>query len=174
MIILFGLAGSGKSTQGQLLAKKHQMTWLSVGQVLRNDGRFSDILKRGDLVNDDQVIELMNDHILKELQKGCEIILDGFPRDAYQAKWFAEHLADQTTGAVFLDVPKEELYRRMKERGRADDTKEVIERRFKIVEDNIREILNILQQKNVKISQISGVGSIEEVTSRLETVFNLH
>lgn len=173
MNILFGLAGSGKSTQGQILAEKHGMVWLSVGQVLREDGRFDAILKRGELVNDDQVIELMNERILKELEEGREVILDGFPRDKYQAEWFGEHLAEKTGGAVLLDVPKEELYKRMEERGRADDTREVIERRFKIVEENIQGILEILQRKGVKIEKVSGVGTIPEVTERLEKAFDL-
>ena len=47
MIILFGLAGSGKTTQGKILAERHGMEWLSVGEVLRNTGRFDEILKRG-------------------------------------------------------------------------------------------------------------------------------
>ena len=63
MIILFGLAGSGKSTQGQILAKKRGMEWLSVGQVLRNTGEFDSTLKAGKLVDDDKVIELMNEEI---------------------------------------------------------------------------------------------------------------
>ena len=149
------------------------MTWLSVGQVLREDGRFEAILKQGELVNDDQVIELMDERILRELSAGREVILDGFPRDEYQAKWFAAHLAEKTSEAVFLDVPKEELFKRMEERGRADDTREVIERRFKIVEENIQGILRVLGKRGVKIEKVSGVGTVPEVTERLEKAFDL-
>ncbi|MBR3257023.1 nucleoside monophosphate kinase [Candidatus Saccharibacteria bacterium] len=168
MIILFGLAGSGKSTQGQILAKKRGMEWLSVGQVLRNTGEFDSTLKAGKLVDDDKVIELMNEEIRRIRGEGREIILDGFPRDEYQAEWVAKNVANDISRAVFIEVPKEELWRRIEERGRADDTKEAIERRFKIVEENIEKILEILRGAGVEIRRISGVGEIPEITARLE------
>lgn len=171
MIILFGLAGSGKSTQGGILAEKYQMSWLSVGQVLREDGRFDAILKAGELVNDDQVIELMSEKIKGEQAKGKDVILDGFPRDEYQAKWFGENLAKETEMAVLIEVPKDELIKRMEERGRADDTREAIERRFLVVEKNIEGILGILRERGVETKKVNGVGAVEEVTKRLEEAF---
>ena len=69
---------------------------------------------------------------------------------------------------MYLEVPKEELYKRLELRGRVDDTKEAIERRFEIVEQNICSILDLLKQKGIKVIQLSGVGGISEVTERLE------
>ena len=94
--------------------------------------------------------------------------MDGFPRDEYQAEWVAKNVANDISRAVFIEVPKEELWRRIEERGRADDTKEAIERRFKIVEENIEKILEILRGAGVEIRRISGVGEIPEITARLE------
>ena len=168
MVILFGLAGSGKSTQGQILAKKRGMTWLSVGQVLRDTGEFDEILKAGKLVDDDMVIKLMNREIRKIRDQGGDVILDGFPRDEYQAKWVAKNLSNEISRAVFIEVPKEELWARIEARGRADDTREAIERRFGIVEQNIYAILEILENSGVEIRQVSGTGTIEEVTERLD------
>lgn len=168
MIILFGLAGSGKSTQGQILANKHGLTWLSVGQVLRDTGKFDQILASGELVDDDTTIKLMHEKIQSVRASGQDIILDGFPRDLYQAKWVATHLASDISAAVVLDVPKDELLVRIMTRGREDDTRDAIEKRFQIVERNLSAILRTLKKKNIPIKTISGLGSITTVTNRLE------
>ena len=106
---------------------------------------------------------------IRELRKqGQDIILDGFPRDLYQAKWVAAHLASDISQAIVLDVPKDELLVRIMARGRTDDTREAIERRFDIVEKNLRSILKELSAHGVKTTQLSGLGSINTVTKRLE------
>lgn len=168
MIILFGLAGSGKSTQGQILAKKHGLVWLSVGQVLRDTGKFDKILEKGELVPDEKVVKIMHEKIQAIRNSGQDIILDGFPRDLWQAKWVATHLASDISQAVILDVPKDELLVRIMARGREDDTREAVEKRFDIVEKNLKDIIRELEKKKIKISKVSGLGTIETVTKRLE------
>ncbi len=168
MIILFGLAGSGKSTQGQILAKKYGLVWLSVGQVLRDTGKFDKILEKGELVPDEKTVEIMHEKIKEIRESGKDIILDGFPRDIWQAKWAAGHLADDINQVAILDVPKDELIVRIMARGREDDTREAIEKRFEIVEKNLKGILKELSKKKIKIKTVSGLGTIEQVTKRLE------
>ncbi|MBR3232897.1 nucleoside monophosphate kinase [Candidatus Saccharibacteria bacterium] len=168
MIILFGLAGSGKSTQGQILAKKHKLEWLSVGQVLRDTGKFDKILEKGELVPDEKVVRIMHEKIKEIRQTGKDIILDGFPRDIWQAKWVAEHLSGDIETAAVLDVPKDELLVRIMARGREDDTREAVEKRFDIVEKNLSGILKELRKKKIEIKKVSGLGSIDTVTKRLE------
>ena len=168
MIILFGPAGSGKTTQGRLLAEKYGWKWLSVGQVLRETGMFGDILKTGELVDNNEVIRLMNHEIDKADAEGMNVILDGYPRDIEQAKWMeANNFFKKVELAIIIDVPKEELWRRIEERGRSDDTKEAIERRFEIFEQNIYSILPIFESENVKVLKVDGVGEFEEVTRRI-------
>ena len=168
MIILFGPAGSGKSTQGRLLADKFGWMWLSVGQVLRDSGRFAQTLKEGKLVNDDQVIELMNYEIGKADAEGENVILDGYPRDEYQAKWMKENgKMKDVEMVIVLKVPVEELWNSIEKRGRNDDTREVVMRRFGVYEQNIEGILRLFDEEGVKIVEVDGVGSFDEVTDEL-------
>ena len=171
MIVLFGLAGSGKSTQGRILAEQRGWKWLSVGEVLRNTGEFDEILKAGELVDDMKVVELMDSEIRKAKEDGFEVVLDGYPRDIIQAEWLAAHnkLSDFEK-AIYLEVPKEVLLERIEGRGRADDTDEVIKKRFQIVEQNICSILSLLEQNGVEIIKMDGTGAIEEVSKRIEGV----
>ncbi len=137
MIILFGLAGSGKGTQGKALSEVFGWRWLSVGQVIRDTGEYTDVINRGELIGDDDVMRLMREKIEKVESEGFDVILDGYPRDEYQAKWMMENMADKIDGAILLEVPKEELYERLALRGRDDDkSRESIERRFEISEKN--------------------------------------
>ena len=100
--------------------------------------------------------------------EGFDVILDGYPRSKFQAEWMMDHMPEKIDGAIILEVPKEELYDRLALRGRDDDKeKESIDRRFEIFEQNISEILPMLEARNIPIERVDGVGSIEEVTSRL-------
>lgn len=167
MIILFGPAGSGKSTQGKLLAKRFGWKWLSVGQVIRDTGIYDEITKQGKLVDDDIVIELMRKEMERADEEGMNVILDGYPRDVRQAKWMAKNIAEQIDGAIIFEVPEKELLARIEVRGRNDDTPEVVRERFKIFWDNIDEILPILRGVGVRVVKMDGVGSFDEVTLRL-------
>ena len=168
MIVLFGPAGSGKTTQGRLLAERYGWKWLSVGQVLRDSGKFAKTLKEGGLVDDNEVIKLMNREIEKADAEGMEVILDGYPRDIIQARWMVENnFFDKVKMAIVLDVPKEELWKRIESRGREDDEKEVVERRFNVFEQNICSILPLMERAGVIVRKIDGVGDFEEITERL-------
>ena len=171
MIILFGLAGSGKGTQGKALAELFGWRTFSVGQVIRDTGEYTDTVNAGKLIPDDDVIRLMNKQIEKAEAEGYDVILDGYPRDEYQAKWMMENMAEKIDGAVILEVPKEELYERRALRGRDDDlNREAIDRRFEVFEQNIYSILPLLEAKNIPYERVDGVGPIEVVTDRLINV----
>ena len=173
MIILFGPAGSGKSLQGQILAEKYGWRWLSVGQLLRDqaDADIDEKLKGGELFDDEFVTGLMHDAMERAEIDNENVVLDGYPRDAWQAQWIIDNGdIEKISGAIVLDVPAEELWKRIEGRGRSDDTEIVVKRRWEIFEQNIYSILPLLEAQNVEITTIDGVGEISEVTARIETV----
>lgn len=168
MIILFGLAGTGKGTQAKALSEFFGWRTFSVGQVIRDTGKYADLTNNGNLIPDDDVIRLMTEQIEKATAEGFNVILDGYPRTEYQAKWLMEHMREDIEGAIILEVPKEELYERLELRGREDDkSKEAIDRRWDIFEQNIYPILEQLKQHNIPVKNVDGVGAVEDVTNRL-------
>ncbi len=171
MIILFGLAGSGKGTQGKALSEIFGWRWMSVGEVIRQTGKYKELTDRGGLVPDEEVIKLMGAQIDRAEDEGFEVILDGYPRDLTQAKYIVEHYQGKIDGAIILEVPKEELLARLALRGRDDDKEiESIERRFGIFEQNITPIVALFEQAGIKVKKVDGTGKIEEVTERLVAV----
>ena len=175
MIILFGMAGSGKSTQGQILAEKHNFEWLSVGQLLRDqkDPELDAIMKTGELVPDEYVVKMMHEAGEKVLAKGKNAILDGYPRDEWQANWIVESGdVKNIDGVIIFEIPKDELWARLQERGREDDTREAIEKRWNLFEKTIHVMTKILADAGVKAEEINGVGTVEEVADRIEKVLD--
>lgn len=171
MIILFGLAGSGKGTQGKAISELFGWRWLSVGEAIRQNGGYEEIINKGGLIPDEDVIQLMDKQIQKAEDEGFDVVLDGYPRDKAQAEYVVQTIASKIDGAIILEVPKDELYQRLALRGRDDDKeKDAINRRFEIFEQNIGSILPLLEAQNIPIERVDGVGKIEEVTARLVAV----
>lgn len=171
MITLFGLAGSGKGTQGKALSEIFGWRWLSVGEAIRETGAYKELIDNGRLIPDEDVIRIMNKQIAKCEDEGFDVVLDGYPRSEIQAKYIVENMADKIDGAIILEVPREELLERLALRGRDDDKeRESIERRFEIFEKNIRPILALFESAGIPVERVDGVGKIEEVTARLVKV----
>lgn len=171
MIILFGLPGSGKGTQGKILSEIFGWRWLSAGQIIRETGEYSATIDRGEFIPDEDAIKLINKQIDKAEAEGFDVILDGFPRTGFQTNWLLENKHEKIDGVLILDVPEEELFERLALRGRADDgTRQTIKHRFDIYEQNISSILPLLEAKNIPIKHVDGFGTVEEVSARLVEV----
>lgn len=173
MIIFFGPAGAGKSVQGQILSARHGWRWLSAGQLLR-DSRDHDLIhtmQSGALVEEHKVNDIINKALMsaKDIE---HVILDGYPRQLTQAEWLLSsqpHHERDVQIVVVLEVPKDELHRRLKVRGRADDTPEVIEERLHLYRQEVYPILNFFTDKKVYISHIDGTGTVGQVHDRIES-----
>ena len=172
MIILFGLAGSGKGTQGKALSEIFGWRWLSAGQLIRNSGKYNEIIDKGEMIPDADIIKMFERELKTTDEEGYDVILDGFPRNAAQTEWLLAQKNHPVDGAIILDVPESELLNRLYMRagldGRVDDQeKSTIKRRFEVFEQNIYSILPLLEAKNVPVVHADGVGDPGEVTDRL-------
>lgn len=172
MIVFFGPAGAGKSVQGQILAARHGWRWLSSGQLLRDsrDVEIMEQMRTGGLVSAAQTHQVISD-ALERAQSMERVILDGFPRTLEQAKWLQEQKSLHNRAiqlAVVLEVPRAELEKRLKVRGRIDDTTEVIEERLRIYRKEIYPILSFLTDEGVRITHIDGTGSVGQIHDRIE------
>ena len=172
MIILFGLAGSGKGTQSKALSEIFGWRTMSVGQAIRDTGKYDGIINYGKMIPDEDVIKLMQEKIEINEAEGYDMILDGFPRNAAQTKWLLKEMPGKIQGAIILEVPKEELYKRLELRGRDDDKeKSSIDQRWELFEQNIYSMLPLLEAKKIPVIRVDGVGTEGEVTDRLVDVF---
>ncbi len=165
-ILFLGVPGSGKSTQGQIIAKEYGYDWVSTGELLRasDDPEIIEILKTAKLVDDSIVIELALENIMGK----DKVILDGFPRILSQAK--ALVAADETPDmAVEIMVPLDELLGRMKLRGRDQDSEGIVYERVRMYEENRDQILDYLTEHGMILKRIDGVGTVEEITERIKT-----
>jgi adenylate kinase len=122
-LILIGAQGSGKGTQAQRLVELHHLKACASGELLRKAiaqgtplGRAAQpYLDRGDLVPDDLIIGLVLD-CMDHRGDAAGIILDGFPRNVAQARALDDRLNErrqQINAAIYLEVPRDELVRRL-------------------------------------------------------------
>lgn len=167
MILMMGVAGSGKSVQGRRVADELGYPWLSTGEFLRMmiSGERRKQMIAGRLLDDSEIIELA-DSIFHMVDVKAECILDGFPRTMPQAEWlFAQHKAGllRITAVVHLQASEQEVARRLLARGRADDTQEAISERFKEYNEVTLPIIYDMERKGIKIYNINGERSPEEV-----------
>lgn len=171
MIVIFGAPGAGKSLQGQMLAARYGWRWLSAGQLLR-DTKDPEILRQmstGALIDNDFTNSLVSQAINKS--KDIEhVILDAFPRQLEQAKWLVDnqpHHGKSISLVMVIEVPHEELSRRLRLRGRPDDAPQAARERLKIYQDRVSSILEYFKQNKVPVVHLSGLGTVGEVHDRI-------
>jgi len=185
-IVLFGPPGAGKGTQATLLKEKYNLIHISTGDVFRynikNETELGLLAKKfmddGNLVPDKVTIDMLKAEVNKNADANG-FIFDGFPRTESQAAAldvFLQEKGEQINGMVALEVSEDLLVGRLLERGktsgRTDDTDEgKIRNRFN--EYNTKTaILKDFYQAQGNYYGVNGVGSIDDITERLSTVFD--
>lgn len=166
-ILFLGAQGSGKSTQGKLLAKFLGLPYVSTGDMFREmGGEIKQILDRGKLVDDQTTSKIVEEKLKgEEYENG--FIFDGYPRTMEQIKLFDPGFDK----VIYLDLSDTEATKRLLKRGREDDTEDVITERLRNYHLQTDPILDYFQQKGI-LKQIDGLGSIEEIWQRIKSVIN--
>ena len=162
-IIFIGGPGSGKSTVGNRLSEDLKWPWISSGEILRQSKEpwVVERLKTAQLFDDEMVAGL----VLSRLTNVPNAILDGFPRTFKQAEIMLTR-GEKVDLIVEMVVPMEEVQKRLFLRGRDQDTKEIVEERYRMYEQTKAEIMAYLIGNGAKIITVDGVGSQDEVYRR--------
>ena len=180
-IVLFGPPGAGKGTQSERLIEKYNLVHLSTGDIFRANIKMESELgvlaksymDQGLLVPDSVTIEMLRSEVSKK-QEALGFIFDGFPRTNAQAAALDEVLLTFETSITMmaaLEVEEEELKRRLLNRattsGRPDDGDiSIIENRISVYNKETSPVKIYYQNQNKFIS-INGLGTIDEITTRL-------
>ena len=116
--VIMGVQGSGKGTQGAMLARDFDLTQIAVGDIFRwhvqNHTKLGAQVRRtmadGRLVDDDTVEAVVRQRLVDH-DWNYGFVVDGFPRNARQAEFFLESY--DIDGVIYLDLPDEEVRRRV-------------------------------------------------------------
>ena len=182
-IVLLGPPGCGKGTQSKLLVDKFSFFQLSTGDLLREQTtkkdslygqEISEIMKKGDLVTDEIVINLIIDKVLDLKDKN--IIFDGFPRNLNQAEVLDKSLKEisiELDSAILFEVDFKILEKRIENRiaesvdeKRSDDNIKTLLKRIDVYKNNTLPIVEFYKKKKI-LKTIDGMKSIEKVNEEI-------
>jgi adenylate kinase len=182
-ILILGAPGSGKGTQGTILAGRLGLPKITTGDIFRaamKDGtplgvQAKQYYDKGQLVPDSVILDLIKGELSQpEAKDGA--VLDGFPRTAAQAE-----LVDRTLGErgqrlnhiLLLDVTEEELLKRMQQRarieGRSDDTPEAIKTRLQVYQRDTAPLIAHYAQRGI-VHRVPGTGTVEQIAEEIKRI----
>lgn len=170
-IILIGIQGAGKSTQGKLLSQKLKIPYLSTGHIFRELakehtplGRYiKETMNAGYLIPDDKTLRIVSEYLHRpEYANGY--ILDGFPRTTHQAEKFENNI----DYVFYLKVSDREALWRLSYRegteaeDREDETLKAIRKRIELFHEKTEPVLDYYRRHH-KLIEIDGEQSIEHI-----------
>src|ERR1043166_5273926 len=170
---MLGAPGSGKGTQGKLLAERLGLPKITTGDLIRaamKDGTPLGLEAKkyyddGKLVPDSIILGMIKEQLDRpEAKDGA--ILDGFPRTAEQPQQRLNHI-------LLLDVTEEELVRRMSQRaqveGRTDDTPEAIATRLQIYQRDTAPLIAHYAQRGI-VKRVPGIGTVDDIAGEIKRI----
>ncbi len=170
-LVLVGIQGAGKSTQGNMLSDALKIPYLSSGHIFREMAKdkgplgrqLKETLNSGALVPDKLTLEIITEY-LKKPEYANGYILDGFPRTVPQAEAF-EGNVDKV---IFIDVSDKEALWRISGRvsDREDETLMAIRKRIELFHTQTEAILGYYRDRGMLI-QVDGEKTVEEVYAEI-------
>ena len=182
-VILLGPPGSGKGTQGMILARRLGILRIATGELLSDAVRRDTELGRqakhymdqGSMVPDEIIMRLVKEQLESPAAAGG-VILDGFPRTIRQAEAVDRLVAAHGQGArmvLLFDVPEDELVRRLLTRAsatpRSDETPETIRRRLDVYRRSTAPLVGYYRELGV-LTIVPGTGTVEEIAETVKRV----
>lgn len=180
-LVLFGKPGAGKGTQAAFLKDKYNLVHISTGDIFRynikNQTKLGKLaqsyMDKGDLVPDEVTIQMLQEEVEKN-PNAEGFIFDGFPRTFAQAEALDAFLTSKGMrihGTLALEADDEVLIKRLLERGKVsgrtdDQDEEKIRNRFTEYNEKTAPLIAFYQAQG-KYHPINGIGTIEEITTRL-------
>ncbi|MGZ4399591.1 MAG: adenylate kinase, partial [Gaiellaceae bacterium] len=175
-IVMLGAPGAGKGTQAVRIAEQLAIPHISTGAMLREaissgsalGSRVKAIVESGELVPDELMVEVIRERLGRP-DTSAGFVLDGFPRTTPQAEALDELLGElgRPLSAVLELVLAEEvavqrMLGRAAQEGRADDTPDVIRRRFEVYRRQTEPVSEYYRSRGVLVA-VDASGSMEEV-----------
>jgi len=174
-ILMLGPPGAGKGTQAAMLCQAIGVPHVSTGVMLRDHvergtglgTRAKSIMDSGVLVPDDIVIAMVEERLAAS-DAVCGFLLDGFPRTRPQAEALVAVLEpDSALQAVInLEVPEEEVVKRILARGRSDDSEEAVRTRITVYQVQTAPLIDFYETEGL-LTRVDGVGEVGEVLARV-------
>ena len=176
-IVIFGAPGSGKGTQSDKMIEKYGFGHISTGDVLRSEikkgtqlGKTAkQFIDQGQLIPDDLMVSILASVYDGFGKDHAGVIFDGFPRTIPQAEALKQMLSERghcIAAMVELDVPEDELMRRLIKRGlesgRSDDNAETIKKRLDVYHSQTQPLIEWYEREGIHY-HINGLGELDRI-----------
>ena len=176
-IVIFGAPGSGKGTQSDKMIEKYGLNHISTGDVLRAEIKNGSELGKtakgyidnGQLIPDDLMVNILASVYDSFGREHKGVIFDGFPRTIPQAealKKMLEERGDKVAAMIELDVPEDELMKRLilrgQQSGRADDNEETIKKRLVVYHSQTQPLIEWYKNEGIH-NHINGLGELDRI-----------